>query len=134
MPPDSGDFIGVPAYDPQTNEVYVGLPASTGIYRAGLGAFSISNCTLNPAPVWNAAFGPDGATTTNDTPRSALTIANGVVYVSNFSGKTVFAFDASSGGQLWSAPLSDFGIPGPVAVNGRLYVGAYDGSITAWGL
>ncbi|HEY8314437.1 MAG TPA: LamG-like jellyroll fold domain-containing protein [Candidatus Baltobacteraceae bacterium] len=131
---DNGDFIGVPAYDPLTNYVYIGLPATFGIYTAGLGAFGIqSNCTLNPTPVWNASFGPNGAAIPDDTPRSAISIAGGVAYVSNFSGQTLFAFDAGSGAQLWSTPLSDYGIPGPIVANGHLYVGAYDGGIMEWG-
>ncbi len=130
---DAGDFIGVPAYDPVTNYVYVGLPSTFGIYQPGLGAFSMSNCALNPTPVWNAVFGPDGAMTSDDTPRSALTIANGVIYVSNFSGMTEFAFNAASGAQLWSTALSDYGIPGAVVSNGHLYVSSYDGTIMEWG-
>src|SRR6185437_7043813 len=90
-------------------------------------------CLLNPTPVWNAVFGPDGATTGNDTPRSALSVADGVVYVSNFSGKTEFAFDASTGSQLWTTQLSDYGIPGAIVANGHAYVSAYDGTIMAWG-
>ena len=110
------------------------MPSTFGIYNAGMGAFSInSSCTLNTTPAWNAHFGPDGAVLTgDDTPRSGITIANGVVYVSNYSGKTTFAFDAISGAQLWSAPLSDYGIVGPVVVNGHLYVGDLGGSIHAW--
>src|SRR6185437_5303467 len=73
---DNGDFVGVPAWDPVTNDVYVGLPATEGIYRPGLGAFSMQmNCTLNPTPVWNASFGADGALTSNDTLRSPISIA-----------------------------------------------------------
>jgi outer membrane protein assembly factor BamB len=132
MPNEGGSFIGVPAYDSVTNYVYVGLPSTFGIYQAGLGAFSMrADCTLNPTPVWNAQFGPNGVTSA--TPRSAITIANGVVYVSNFSGKSEFAFDASTGSLLWSTPLSGYGIPGAIVSNGRLYVSDYNGQITAWG-
>ena len=38
----AGDFVGVPAYDPVTNLVYVGLPTTYGIYQPGVAAFSIS--------------------------------------------------------------------------------------------
>ena len=62
IPTNKGDFVGVPAYDPVTGYVYVGMPASEGIYKPGLAAFSIqSNCTLNPTPAWSALFGPDGS-------------------------------------------------------------------------
>jgi outer membrane protein assembly factor BamB len=130
-----GDFIGVPAYDPTTNYVYVGLPSTFGIYNPGLGAFSIqADCTLNPTPVWNAFFGPDGAANPNSpVPRSALTIANGVVYVSNFSGKTEYAFDATTGGQLWSTTLIGNGVPGAIVANGHLYVSDNGGNIMEWG-
>jgi PQQ-like domain len=134
IPTDKGDFVGVPAFDPVTGYVYVGLPATEGIYRPGLAAFSIqgSTCTLNPTPVWNAQFGPDGAHVSAQTPRSPLSIANGVVYVANYGHKTEFAFDAATGAQLWSDPLSDFGDVGTVIANGIVYVSARDGTITAW--
>jgi outer membrane protein assembly factor BamB len=119
---DSGDFIGVPAYDPVTNDVYVGLPATEGIYKPGLGAFQMrSDCTLDPTPVWNANFGADGATVKSDTPRSPMTIANGVVYISDYVTDTTYAFSATSGAQLWSAPLLGYGVVGPIVVNGHLY-------------
>lgn len=130
---DNGDFIGVPAYDPVTNYVYVGLPATMGIYKPGLAAFSIApDCTLNPTPVWNAAFGADGATLNDDTPRSPISIANGVAYVSDYQTSTTYAFDAATGAQLWSKTLGGKGIVGPIVVNGKLYIGNIGGAMTAW--
>lgn len=130
---DNGDFVGVPAYDPVTNYVYVGLPATQGIYRPGVGAFSINaSCTLNTTPVWNAGFGADGATLNDDTPRSPISIANGVLYVSDYQTATTYAFNAASGAQLWSKALSGKGIVGPVVANGHLYVGNIGGAMTAW--
>jgi hypothetical protein len=75
-----------------TGYVYVGIPATEGIYQPGLAAFSIqSNCTLNPTPVWDAKFGPDGARLPgSQAPRSPLSIANGVVYVSDNQFKTEY--------------------------------------------
>ena len=130
-----GDFIGVPAYDPVTNYIYVGLPSTFGIYGAGLGAFSVqADCTLNPTPVWNALFGPDGAANpASPVPRSALTIANGVVYVSNYSGQTEYAFNARDGALLWSTKLSGYGIPGAIVANGHLYTSDFSGHIMEWG-
>jgi outer membrane protein assembly factor BamB len=133
----NGDFIGVPAYDPVTNYVYVGLPSTFtngGLnitYKPGIAAFSISNCTLNPAPVWSANFGADGSQTDDDTPRSPVTIANGVVYVSDYVTKQTFAFDALNGSQLWTQTLPAPAISGPVVANGKLYTGSY-GPMTAW--
>lgn len=130
---DQGDFQGSPAYDPVTNMVYVGLPATESPYSPGLAAFSVqSNCTLAPTPVWSAAFGPDGATTTADTARSPITIANGVVYVSNRTGNTEFAFDAVTGAQLWTVGLTNNGLSGTLVANGIVYVTSDDGTITAW--
>jgi outer membrane protein assembly factor BamB len=131
---DDGDFVGVPSYDPVTNYVYVGMPSTFGIYVPGLAAFSIqANCTLNPNPAWSAAFGPDAANTTGQTPRSPVTIANGVAYVSNYSGKTEFAFNAASGALLWSTPLTGYGVPGAIIANGKVYVSDSGGNIMAWG-
>ncbi len=134
IPTNKGDFVGVPAFDPVTGYVYVGMPATEGIYKPGLAAFSIeSNCTLDPTPVWSARFGPDGSRVTEgQTPRSPISIANGVVYVSNYSHEKEFAFDAATGAQLWSVALSDLGNVGTVIANGVLYVSSRDGTITAW--
>jgi outer membrane protein assembly factor BamB len=129
---DEGSFRGVPAYDPATGYVYVGMPATMGNYKPGLAAFSMaSNCTLNTTPAWSASFGPS-ATADIQQPRSPISIANGVVYVSNYTGDTEYAFNASSGAQLWSFTLSSWGNVGTVIVNGMVYVGAADGTITAW--
>ena len=131
---DNGDFVGVPAYDPVTNEVYVGLPSTFGIYKPGVGAFNMrSDCTLNPTPAWNAAFGADGAVLTSaDTLRSPITIANGVLYVSDYVTGVSYAFDASSGAQLWSKTLAGKAPVGPIVVNGHLYTSDITGKINAW--
>jgi outer membrane protein assembly factor BamB len=132
---DTADFVGVPAYDPVTNMVYVGLPSTFGNYLPGLGAFSIqTNCTLNPTPAWAAQFGPDGATTSGQTRRSPISIANGVVYVSNYSGDTAFAFNAATGAQLWTESLTGTGLMGTVVADGYVYVSSADGNINAWAL
>jgi outer membrane protein assembly factor BamB len=134
IPSGSGDFVGVPAFDPVTGYVYVGMPASEGIYEPGLAAFSVaSNCTLNTTPVWNAKFGPDASRLKGaQTPRSPLSIANGVIYVSNYSRKTEFAFDAATGAELWDIRLSGLGDVGTVIADGVVYVSSGDGTITAW--
>jgi outer membrane protein assembly factor BamB len=135
MPTDRGSFVGTPTYDPVTNYVYVGLPSSYGIYQAGVGAFSVqSSCTLNATPVWSAQFGPDGSTTSGQTPRSPITIANGVLYVSNYSGETEYAFNAATGAALWSTALTGYGLSGTIVANGKAYVEDSSGEITAWAL
>jgi hypothetical protein len=133
VPSDNANFIGVPAYDPATGYVYVGLPTSQGIYKPGLAAFKIaSTCTLNPTPVWSANFGPDGSMGGNQEPRSPISIANGVVYVSNYQGDTEYAFNAKTGARLWSVALSGWGFVGTVIANGTVYVSDYFGNISAW--
>jgi outer membrane protein assembly factor BamB len=131
---DSASFVGVPAFDPATGYVYVGLPTTEGIYQPGLAAFGVqSNCTLNPVPVWSANFGPDG-TNESQTPRSPISIANGVVYVSNYTGDTEYAFNAATGSELWTVPLPSWGNVGTVIADGMVYVSAANGTITAWAL
>ncbi len=134
VPTDNASFVGIPAYDPATGYVYVGMPDTEGSYVPGLSAFAMqSNCTLNPTPVWAAAFGPDGAGG-NQTPRSPISIANGVVYVGNYTGDTEYAFNAASGTLLWTLPLPSWGNVGTLVANGMVYVSAADGTITAWAL
>jgi outer membrane protein assembly factor BamB len=83
--------------------------------------------------VWNAAFGADGAANLNvDVQRSPITIANGVLYISERNHDTTYAFDAASGARLWSATLSDLGVVGPIVGDGHLYVGDLSGTIRAW--
>ncbi len=132
VPSNTGSFVGVPAYDPETGYVYVGLPSTEGIYQPGVAAFSMtSNCTLNPTPVWSASFGPIGNQAT-PAPRSPISIANGVLYISNYTGDTEYAFNAATGAQLWNQKLPAYGRIGTVIANGMVYVGSFDGTITAW--
>jgi outer membrane protein assembly factor BamB len=133
IPSDDASFVGVPAYDPDTGYVYVGLPSTQGIYQPGMAAFNVaSNCTLNTTPVWNASFGPDAGKIDDEAPRSPISIANGVVYVSNYTDDTEFAFNAATGAALWTLSLPSWGNVGTVIANGMVYVSAADGTITAW--
>jgi outer membrane protein assembly factor BamB len=136
FPSDKGVFVGVPAYDPVTNDVYVGMPSSEGPYKAGLAAFGMaSNCTLNPQPVWAVKFGPDARQFNYmNTPRSPVSIANGVVYIANHNRKREMAFDAATGAELWTTTLSANGDIGTLIANGVVYVSSLDGTITAWTL
>lgn len=132
IPTDTADFVGVPAYDPATNYVYVGLPSTEGIYKPGIAAFSVaSNCTLNPTPVWSANFGPDGALG-GQTTRSPISIANGVVYVGNGIGETEYAFNAATGAQLLMLSLPAWARQGTVVANGMVYVSMDSGAIVAF--
>lgn len=132
VPSNAGNFVGVPAYDPVTGYVYVGLPTSQGIYQPGVAAFKMaSNCTLNTSPVWSAMFGPNGDSKAA-APRSPISIANGVAYISNYTGDTEYAFDAATGAQLWSLKLPYYGRQGTVIANGMVFVSSSDGTIGAW--
>lgn len=134
IPTDRAEFVGVPSYDPVTNYVYVGLPTQQGIYNPGMAAFSIqSNCTLNPTPAWAANFGPAGSQTSTSR-RSPISIVNGVAFISNFTGDTEYAFDAATGAQVWTTPLTSWGTVGTIVANGIVYVGQDSGGITAWAL
>jgi outer membrane protein assembly factor BamB len=80
-----------------------------------------------------ANFGAGGAVqTSNDTPRSPITIANGVLYIEDYATSTAYAFNAATGAQLWSHRLSGKGIVGRIVANGRLYVSDESGNLTAW--
>ncbi len=130
---DNGDFQGETTYDPVTNDLYVGLPATFGSYQAGMAAFNVqSNCTLNPVPAWSAQFGPDGSGTNDQVTRSAITVANGVAYIANSTGQTEFAFDAATGAQLWTYALPSGGRIGTLVANGMVYVSDNGGHISAF--
>jgi glucose dehydrogenase len=129
---DNGDFIGIPAYDPVTNYVYVEQPATYGIYKPGVAAFSISSCKLDATPVWHAEFGSDGAHSGDDTTRSPITIANGVLYISDYDTKVSYAFNAATGAKLWASPADIGSVVGPIVVNGNLYIGTSKGTLTEW--
>jgi outer membrane protein assembly factor BamB len=135
IPSNDGNFIGVPAFDPVTNYIYVETPSTYGIYQAGLAAFDVQpNCMLDATtPAWNDAFGPSGTPAAPQT-RSPVTIANGVAYISDAAGDTEYAFNAASGAQLWNVTLSAPGGPGTIVANGYVYVSASDGTITAYTL
>lgn len=64
---------------------------------------------------------------------SSPALANGVVYVG--AGRFLRAFDAASGQLLWiSAPRSGGFDTSPVVVDGTVYMGSGDGTITAFTL
>jgi hypothetical protein len=121
-------LIGVPAYSPATQTVYVVNPRSVNFFAAGLVAFSIDgNCNLQykwqrPA---NVGVG------------STPTVANGVVYYSGGFAGTIHAVSEATGQELWASKSTDLPRPvlaTPVVVNGFLYAGSYDNRLHAWGL
>jgi hypothetical protein len=129
-PRDFADFIGLPAYSPATNLLYVPLPddftAPGATYKHGLAALPFQGCTLQAAPLWNAVFGILPAGKTYDDRHSSPTVANGVVYESDGPGQKVYAFNAQTGQKLWDsgAIITDEVFPGPL-VDSNLYVVSY---------
>jgi outer membrane protein assembly factor BamB len=127
-----GQFIGVTAYSPATNLVYVGDPVGNSTFTHGLVALAPQpDCTL--ALAWQQTFGvvPAATSSDNDTPL----VANGVVYFADGRNNTVDALDAQTGALLWN---SGNAIGGPVmsapVVDGRLFIGSWNGVLYAFGL
>lgn len=127
---ESGQFIGVAAYSPQQNLVYVGDPAGYGGYDDGLVAFSVTNCTLTLA--WQTTEG----STPPDDDNVAASVANGVVYSVDGIGDQVFANNAQTGAALWNSGSL---ITGPVfappsVAGGTVYVGSWNHTLYAFAL
>jgi outer membrane protein assembly factor BamB len=127
-----GAFIGVPAYSPETQMVYVPnqkQPAGSP-YTYGMLAFNLdANCMLQLA--WQTTAGPNGGIP------STPTVANGVVYYSDgYMGTMIHAFDASTGVELWTSgtDVAKKIMAAPVVANGQLFAGAWDNHLHAWGL
>ena len=130
---NDGQFNAIPAYDPVTNMLYVAnsSDSSTGLDHQGLVAFQVqSNCKLATPPVWEGQ-----ANLGYPVSVSPPTVANGVVYYGDGSGNTEFAFDALDGTPLWNSGSTISGgiWAAPSVVNGRLYVGSWDGHLYSFG-
>ena len=121
----SGNFIGVPAYDPGRNRMFFGSPSdSSGIYKHGLIALNVTaQCTGTLA--WQVRVGFNNISTNN--PMIPPTVANGVVYYADGDASQVFAFNADTGQQLWSSGtlISGGVFAAPMVVNGQLFVAGY---------
>jgi outer membrane protein assembly factor BamB len=122
-------LIGVPAYDPTTQMVYVSNASDLtgGPYLHGLVAFSVgADCLLHLA--WQQTQGP------NQQVVSSPTVANGVVYYGDGYGNELFALSGDSGAVLWSSGstiAAQIYAP-PIVVNGRLYAAAWDNMVHAY--
>ena len=131
---DQGDFIGLPAYDPKLDILYVNNPSdsSAGTYKHGLVALRVGNgCKLELAwQRWSAARRPRRPST----PASRRRWRTASSTPSARSNSTVYAFDAASGERLWdSGTAVKGGIFAAVTVaNGQLLVAGFDGKLRAF--
>jgi outer membrane protein assembly factor BamB len=125
------EFNGLPAWSEATHLLYISNSSdssSTGI-KHGMVALSVdANCQLRLA--WQTTVGVQPATV------SSPTVAGGVVYYGDGPGSQLLAFDAVTGTKLWSSGSTINGdIYGtPMVVNGRVFVGAWDHRLHAFGL
>ena len=127
----SHEFIGVTAYSPELNMVFVSNPVGTpnGYYTNGMIGYRInSSCALTK--VWNTTAGTKGYVV--GTP----TVANGVVYYADGGHDQVHAFNARTGQELWNSgtTVTKPMFTEPLVINGQLYMGAYDNKLHAWGV
>ena len=60
-------------------------------------------------------------------------MGRGVVYIGLF-GLFVYAFNASTGAQLWKYKTGKYVYSSPVVMNGVLYIGSDDGNVYAFQL
>jgi outer membrane protein assembly factor BamB len=122
-------FNGMPAWSDTTHLLYISNSSDSTQTRHGLVALSVgANCKLRLA--WQTTVGPNFASV------SPPTVAGGVVYYGDGRDSQLLAFDAITGAQLWSSQSTiRGGIYGaPMVVNGRVFVGGWDGKLHAFGL
>jgi outer membrane protein assembly factor BamB len=125
--PGVGGMIGVPAYWPTGNMLFV-TDAGPGINGINAGVVGLA---VNPAPgcdltvAWSVQLPSVG----QDQPPSDPTVADGLVFVGSPSGGVVIAYDGATGAELWSSGSSITGatFAAPMVAAGSLYVGSWDG-------
>jgi hypothetical protein len=130
-----GTLIGMAAYDPKMQMLFVNNPLSSkdGLVTNGGIALQVTSpsCTLNI--VWQTTYGNDKfkANTRSTDP----VVAGGVVWFVTGDANSVLALDEMTGAPLWSsgsAITSPTTTPVLVA-RGQMFVQDH-GSIIAWGL
>ena len=141
---EDGENLGTAAYYPPLNMVYIGNgsdspPGTNPRTLHGLIAYTVTaSCQLSLA--WQVAdIGPNQVV---DGPPAPVTVANGILYYSdgvgtsgcspvgngNCSGSADFyAFNASSGAQLYHTTLPVGSFTEPVVVNGKIYLTSWNG-------
>jgi outer membrane protein assembly factor BamB len=134
----AGSFVGIPAFDPVLNQIYVNNPvdSANNQFKTGLVALSVT-----PAPTcaivthWN----PGTGTSSGSNPSIPPVAANGVVYYGDGVGSVLRAVDAQNGQVLWTSNMTTDHITGgifasPSVVNGQVFVAGFDHKIHAYGL
>src|SRR5438552_6068654 len=124
-------FNGIPAWSDTTHLLYIGnsSDSNSGGFMHGMVAFEVEpNCQLSLD--WQVTIGPNFASV------SPPTVAGGVVYYGDGPGRQLLAFHAVTGRRLWSSGSTIGGaiFGAPMVVNGRVFVGAWDGKLYAFGL
>ena len=124
-------FNGIPAWSDTTHMLYIGnsSDSDSGEFEHGMVAFEVEpDGQLELA--WQVEVGPNLASV------SPPTVAGGVVYYGDGPGKQLLAFHAITGRRLWSSGSTIRGaiFGAPMVVNGRVFVGAWDGKLYAFGL
>jgi outer membrane protein assembly factor BamB len=120
-------LVGVPAYMPSKRTLYVSNPEARGRYVPGVVAFRVSSgCRLSLR--WQyAGHGGLG---------SSPTVADGVVYYGDGGGNQLVALDAGNGHRLWTSGQTLHGraiFNAPSVVGGRVFAGAWDSRLHAYG-
>jgi outer membrane protein assembly factor BamB len=127
--PLDSQFNGIPAWDPETQMLYIGNSSDSATYSHGMVALQAhSDCSLSLA--WQH---PAGANLTSVSPP---TVAGGVVYYGDGPGGTEYAFDAATGAELWNsgATISFGTFATPMVANGELFVPSWNNHLYAFGL
>lgn len=134
-------FREVTPYSPASGLAYVGNPNANGNFAHGLNALQQAGGCSGLTLAWKASIGTANVTGDDN---QAPTVANGVVYFTDGIDNQVWAFNAASGAQLWSSgtgigsPCTSYGtacgVLGAPMVDGRLFVGAWNGKLYAFGL
>lgn len=113
------NLIGVPAYDPARNMVFVADSKNgPSPYVRGIDAFTVgTDCKLHAA--WQGEAATGGAS-------ADPFVANGVVYFAATNG-VVSAYDEGTGALLWTSgsTIGRFVAASPLVANGVLYVATY---------
>jgi outer membrane protein assembly factor BamB len=131
----SSSFIGMAAYDPTTQMLFIDNPesSSNGSITHGAVALQIASpaCTLTVA--WQTPFGT--GTMAGTTRATEPVVADGVVWFATGAGNSVLAFNEANGSLLWNSSTqmkSPTTVPVTVA-NGQMFVQSGE-KLYAWGL